>query len=77
MDRNCRLESIGIRSLAHVMHREFDVTLNERTVGKLLRGLGFTRISVRPQHPEQDADALQAHKKTLPRWSQPYCRPPP
>lgn len=63
--------------LAHAMRQEFDVTLNERTVGKLLRGLGFTQISVRPQHPKQDADALQAHKKTLPNWSQPSCRPLP
>ncbi len=43
------------------MHSEFNVTLNEPTVGKLLRKLGFSRISVRPQHPGQDADALQAY----------------
>lgn len=61
--------------LARVMHEEFDVSLNERTVGKLLRGLGFSRISVRPQHPEQDAQALQAHKKTSPSWSLPSCHP--
>jgi len=35
--------------LAQVMHSEFDVVLNERTVGKLLRKLGFSRMSVRPQ----------------------------
>ncbi len=63
--------------LARVMHKEFDVSLNERTVGKLLRGLGFSRISVCPQHPGQDADALQAHKRTLPSWSQASCRPAP
>lgn len=63
--------------LAQVMHSEFDVVLNERTVGKLLRKLGFSRMSVRPQHPQQDADALQAHEKTLPSWSPPSCHPLP
>jgi transposase len=61
--------------LACVLQKEFDVSVNERTVGRLLRKLGFSRISVRPRHPGQDTDALQAHKKTLPSWSQPSCRP--
>lgn len=52
--------------LAAKMEAEFGVTLAERTVGELLRRLGFRRLSARPQHPRQDADALEAHKKTLP-----------
>ncbi len=60
--------------LARAMHKEFNVTVNERTVGRLLRKLGFSRISVRPHHPKQDADALQAHQKTSPSWSPPSCR---
>jgi Transposase and inactivated derivatives len=48
---------------------EDGVVLAERSGGGLLRRLGFRRLSVRPQHPQQDAEALEAHKKTLP----PYC----
>lgn len=49
--------------------REFDIHFHERSVGKLVRRQGFRRISVRPRHPEADAAAQQAHKKTSPRWS--------
>lgn len=45
--------------------REFGVQLHERSVGKLLARLNFSRVSVRPRHPEQDAAAQAAHKKTL------------
>jgi transposase len=41
----------------------FEVQLHERSVGKLLRRLGFRRISVRPRHPQADAAAQEAHKK--------------
>ena len=61
--------------LARAMLTDCGVVLAERTVGKLLRGLGFTRISVRPQHPAQDIKAQEAHKKTLPPWLQPSYRP--
>jgi putative transposase len=47
----------------------FNVQLHERSVGKLLRRLGFSRISVRPRHPQADASEQEAHKKTLLRWS--------
>ena len=32
----------------------FEVTLHERSVGKLLRRLRFSHISARPQHPKAD-----------------------
>ena len=54
--------------------REFAVELHERSVGKLVRRLGFRRISVRPRHPEADAAAQEAHKKTSPSWSLPPFR---
>lgn len=56
------------RDLARKIERRFGVVLAERSVGGLLRRLGFRRLSVRPQHPRQDAEALEAHKKTLPLW---------
>ena len=49
--------------------RAFGVRLHERTVGKLLVRLNFAHVSVRPRHPEQDAAAQEAHKKTIPSWS--------
>ncbi len=46
--------------------RRFEVEISERHVGRLLKRLGFTRLSVRPRHPRADARAQQAFKKTLP-----------
>lgn len=43
---------------------EFGVSLHERSVGKLLRRLGFRRLSVRPQHPQSDPEAQETFKKT-------------
>jgi transposase len=43
--------------------RRFGVEMHERTVGKLLARLNFSRVSVRPRHPEQDMAAQEAHKK--------------
>ena len=48
------------------MEAEFGKTMSEQAVGKLLRRLGFSHISVRPRHPQHDACAQEAHKKTLP-----------
>jgi transposase len=60
--------------LARVIEQRYGVKLAERSVGDLLRRLGFRRISVRPRCPEQDVAAQEAHKKTLPTWSLPASR---
>ena len=52
--------------LATVIEQRFGVRPDVRTVGKLLRRLGFRRLSVRPRHPGHDAAAQAAHKKTSP-----------
>ena len=57
--------------LSRRIKQAFGVELAERSVGELLRRLGFRRLSVRPQHPGQDAAAQAAHKKTSPSRSQP------
>lgn len=57
--------------LARVIEQRYGVKLAERSVGDLLRRLGFRRISVRPRCPEQDAAVQEAHKKTFPIWSLP------
>lgn len=57
--------------LSRVIQARFAVCLAERSVGDLLRRLGFRRLSARPRHPGHDATAQEAHRKTLPVWSRP------
>lgn len=52
--------------LSRVIAARFDVHLAERSVGDLLRRLGFRRLSARPRHTGHDAAAQTAHKKTSP-----------
>jgi transposase len=53
--------------LQRVIKERFGVTYHERTVGKLLKVLGFSHISARPRHPGQDEQTIAAFKKTLQR----------
>lgn len=48
------------------LQRQFGVELHERSVGKVLKRLGYRRLSVRPRHPESDEEAQEAFKKTSP-----------
>jgi transposase len=57
--------------LSRVIEARFGVHLAERSVGEVLRRLGFRRLSARPRHPGHDAAAQEAHKKTSPTWSPP------
>jgi len=50
--------------LKRVIEARFGVRYGERHVMKLLNGLGFSHISVRPKHPMQDARVIDAFKKT-------------
>jgi transposase len=49
--------------LQKVIAERFEVDMAERTVGKLLKKLEFTRLSPRPFHPKKDAEAQEAFKK--------------
>ncbi len=49
-----------------VIANRYSVEVHERTVGKLLRRLGLTRLQPRPYHPKKDAAAQEAFKKNLP-----------
>jgi putative transposase len=57
--------------LSRVIEARFGVHLAERSIGALLRRLGFRRLSARPRHPGHDLAAQAAHKKTSPTWSPP------
>jgi transposase len=50
---------------------KFHVHLHERSVGKLLKKLNFSSMSVRPLHPQSDLEAQEAFKKTSPGWRAP------
>ncbi len=45
----------------------FGVEISERHVGRLLKRLKFTRLSVRPRHPQADEAVQRDFKKTSPR----------
>jgi transposase len=47
-------------NLQALIRDRFEVHLHERSVGKLLRRLGFARMSVRPRHPSSDPQAQKA-----------------
>jgi transposase len=49
--------------LCKIAECRFGVRIAERTMGSLLRKLGFGRLSVRPQHPKSDPEAQELYKK--------------
>ena len=63
--------------LQAVIRKRFAVELAERTVGTILRQLGFSRLSPRPYHPKKDEDAQEAFKKTSPPLPPQHCPTPP
>ena len=54
--------------LKALIKARFDVDLHERSVGKVLRRLGFARLSVRPRHPKADEAAQAAFRQASPSW---------
>jgi transposase len=48
--------------LQRVIRERFGIAYHERTIGKLLKGLGFSHISARPRHPAQDARTIEGFK---------------
>jgi len=40
------------------------VDLDETTVGRLLKELGFAQVSARARHPRQDPEAIDVFKKS-------------
>ena len=52
--------------LQRVILQRFGVEYHERTIGKLLKTLGFRHISARPRHPAQDGRTIEAFKNVWP-----------
>jgi transposase len=69
-----------LKDLAQWILEEFRISLDETTVGRELKALGFVKISARPRHYAQNELAIEDFKKTSPpRWrrSDPHSRPIP
>jgi transposase len=49
--------------LKRVVEERFGVVYHERTIGKILKQIGFSHISARPRHPGQNAETIAAFKK--------------
>lgn len=54
------------KDLGQWLYEEFRVSLDESTVGRYLKAMGYAKLSVRPRHYAQDTQALEEFKKTSP-----------
>jgi transposase len=52
--------------LVQWLSEEFAVSLDETTVGRELKAMGFRKLSARPRHHAQNEFAVEAFKKTSP-----------
>ena len=48
------------------IEKRYGVTLHEVSVGRLLRRLGFVRLTTRPINPKNDPETIETFKKTSP-----------
>jgi transposase len=53
--------------LVHIAKERFDVSVDEDTMGRVLRELGFSHVSARPKYPAQPDDAVTSFQKRSPR----------
>ena len=64
--------------LAQWIWEEFRITVSQTTLGRVLRKMGYRKLSARPRHQAQNPDAAAVFKKTSPpawRRSRPARRP--
>jgi transposase len=54
------------KDLALWLYEEYRISLEESSVGRELRALGFRKISARPRHYGQNEFAIEDFKKTFP-----------
>ena len=55
-----------LKDLAMWVWEEFRVSVSETTVSRILRALGYRKLSARPRHHAQAAGAVSAFKKRSP-----------
>ena len=49
------------------MSDEFQVSVSKQTLGRELRAMGYRKLSARPRHHAQAADAIELFKRVSPR----------
>lgn len=54
------------KDLARWIFEEFGIAVDETTVGRELKALGFAKLSARPRHHAQNEFAVDDFKKTFP-----------
>ena len=52
--------------LVQWVHDEFGISISTQTLSRVLRNMGLRKLSARPRHHAQDAEAMAAFKKTSP-----------
>ena len=52
--------------LAQILFEDHGVSVSEQTLSRVLRGMGYRKLSARPRHHAQDPDAIPAFKKPSP-----------
>jgi transposase len=63
--------------LAQWLWEEFRVSASEQTLSREVRAMGYRKLSARPRHHAQDAEAVEAFKKTSPpQWQRLPPAPP-
>ena len=69
-----------LKDLVQWIFEEFGISLDETTVGRELKAMGFRKLSARPRHHAQNGEAIEDFKKTSPpnwrRSGHPYRREP-
>jgi transposase len=64
-----------LKDLAHWIWEEFRISLDESTVSRELKALGFRKVSARPRHYAQNELAIEDFKKTSqPSWRRSAAR---
>jgi transposase len=52
--------------LAQILFEDHGVSVSEQTLSRVLRAMGFRKLSARPRHHARDPDAAAVFKKTSP-----------
>ena len=55
-----------LKDLAQWIWEEFRISIDETTMGRELKALGFRKISARPRHYAQNEQAIEDFKKVSP-----------
>jgi transposase len=55
-----------LADLAQILFEDHGVSVSEQTLSRVLRGMGYRKLSARPRHHAQDPDAIPAFKKASP-----------